>query len=201
MSVHITEGVQAEVPDRWLQAGSVEEDPVKLRLEPFHAVVLLQPVPAPDLAPLELPVLDARARPRQVDVEVHAVDARAGVVLDPEVDVLVDAEAEAAILREVLLPQLVLLDLEALLEDLLGLVPAHGHVARDLLVAPDAEGPDREPRLGEDRLLLCELLQDLGCPSEPVATLADADVQHELLHPDLAHRVLGLVRHCRRAVG
>ena len=56
-----------------------------------------------------------------------------------------------------------LLDLQALLEDLLGLLAADGHVARDLLVAAHAEGADGHPALGEDRLLLGELLEHLRC--------------------------------------
>ena len=53
----------------------------------------------------------AAARARQVDVEVHAVDAGRRVVLQPQVDVLADAEAERAVLAEVLLAELVLQDL------------------------------------------------------------------------------------------
>lgn len=55
-------------------------------------------------------------------VEVHAVDADRGVVLDAKIDVLADAEAEVARLAEVALAELVLLDLEATLDDLLGLL-------------------------------------------------------------------------------
>merc|ERR1719230_623570 len=120
---------------------SIQDDAIVLGLEPLHAILLLQPVLEADLALPELPVLDAAPRPREVHVEVHAVDARAGVVLDAEVDVLSDAEAEAAVLGEVLLPELVLLHLEALLENLLGLLTPNRHVAGDLLVAAHAEGP------------------------------------------------------------
>ena len=42
-------------------------------------------------------------------------------LLDSQVNVLLDAEAEVAIVGEVLLPQLVLLHLEAPLQDFLGL--------------------------------------------------------------------------------
>ena len=42
-------------------------------------------------------------------------------LLDAQVNVLLDAEAEVAVVGEVLLPQLVLLHLEAPLQDLLGL--------------------------------------------------------------------------------
>ena len=72
-------------------------------------------------------------------VEVHAVDTDRGVVLDTEIDVLADTEAEVASLGEVALAQLVLLDLEATLENLLGLssvrvtVPAPASVERKYL--------------------------------------------------------------------
>jgi hypothetical protein len=75
-------------------------------------------------------------------VEIHAVDTDRRVVLDAKIDVLRDAEAEVASLAEVALPQLVLLDLEAALEDLLCLGPADGDVDGDLLVTADAEGSD-----------------------------------------------------------
>ena len=75
-------------------------------------------------------------------VEVHTVDTDTGVVLDSEIDVVADTEAEVAGLAEVALAQLVLLDLEATLENLLGLGAADGDVDRDLLVTADTEGTD-----------------------------------------------------------
>lgn len=54
-------------------------------------------------------------------VEVHAVDTDGRVVLDTKIDVLADTEAEVASLGEVALAKLVLLDLEATLENLLSL--------------------------------------------------------------------------------
>ena len=54
-------------------------------------------------------------------VDLEAPDDQEEDPLDAQVDVLLDAEAEVAVVGEVLLPQLVLLHLEATLEDLLGL--------------------------------------------------------------------------------
>lgn len=71
--------------------------------------------------------------------EVHAIDTNAWIVSDAQIDVLIDAEAEVAGLREVLSLQLVFLDLQALLEDLLGLFAANGGKARDLLVSSNTE--------------------------------------------------------------
>jgi len=95
-----------------------------------------------DLALAAAATSDALAGAGHAAVEVHAVDTDTGVVLDSEVDVLADAEAEVAGLGEVALAELVLLDLEAALEDLLGLGAADGDVDRDLLVTTDTEGTD-----------------------------------------------------------
>ena len=135
---------------------------------------------------------DARAGALEDDVEVHAVDAGAGVVLEPEVDVLADAEAEGALLAEVVLVELELLDADAALEDLPRAVAADGRVDGDLLVAADAEGADGEAGLRLDGLLAGELLEHAGRLGELVAGLADADVHAELLDRDLAHRVVSL---------
>jgi hypothetical protein len=75
-------------------------------------------------------------------VEVHTVDTNTRVVLDTEIDVLADTEAEVAGLGEVLLSQLVFLDLEATLEDLLGLGATDGNVDGNLFVTTDTEGTD-----------------------------------------------------------
>lgn len=75
-------------------------------------------------------------------VEVHAVDTDGGVVLDTEIDVLADTETEVASLGEVALAELVLLDLEAALENLLGLGAADRDVHRDLFVTADTERAD-----------------------------------------------------------
>lgn len=53
-----------------------------------------------------------------------------------------DTEAEVASLGEVALAQLVLLDLQATLENLLSLWAADGDVNGDLLVTTDTEGAD-----------------------------------------------------------
>lgn len=98
------------------------------------------------------------------------------VVLDAQVDVLLDAKAKVARGREVALLELVLLDLEAALEDLLGLGAADRHVDGNLLVAADAKVADRVARLGRDGRLTRQLLQDLGGPREPVTTLTNRDV-------------------------
>ena len=108
---------------------------------------------------------------------------------------LVDAEAKVAGLGEVPLEELVLLDLEATLEDLHGLLSADGDVDGDLLVTANAEGTEGVAGLGVDGLLAGELLKHTGGAGEPIAGLADAAVQDELVDLDLLHDVLLFVRH------
>lgn len=55
---------------------------------------------------------------------------------------LADTEAEVTSLGEVLLLQLVLLDLEATLQDFFRLGATDGNVDRDLFVTADTEGTD-----------------------------------------------------------
>lgn len=90
---------------------------------------------------------DALTGAGHADVEVHTVDTDTGVVLDAEIDVLGDTETEVAGLGEVALAQLILLDLEATLEDLLGLGATDGDVDGDLFVTTDTEGTDGVTRL------------------------------------------------------
>mmetsp|Transcript_3556 Transcript_3556/g.11514 ORF Transcript_3556/g.11514 Transcript_3556/m.11514 type:complete len:219 (-) Transcript_3556:239-895(-) len=130
-------------------ACSVGEDALVLVDKPLLRLRLGALVLEANLGALGAPLRNATAaRPLHHDVKVHAIDASAGVVLEPEVDVLHDAKAKVARLREILLPQLVLLHLEAALQQLLRLFAADGHVARNLLVPPDAEGAHGVARCG-----------------------------------------------------
>ena len=100
---------------------AVEDDAVELGLEPLHGVLLGEPVRKAHTASLATPVTDVHPSSAEDNVEVHPVDTNAGVVLDAQVDVLLDAEAKVSVVREVLAPQLVLLHLQASLQDLLSL--------------------------------------------------------------------------------
>lgn len=75
-------------------------------------------------------------------VKVHAVDTNGRVVLDAQIDVLGDTETEVAGLGEIALAELVLLDLEAALQDFLCLGAADGNVDGNLLVTTDTKGTD-----------------------------------------------------------
>lgn len=102
--------------------------------------------------------------PLQDDVEVHAENTGEGVVLDSQIDVLLDSEAEVAGVREVLLLEFTVLNLQSSLEDFVGLLSADGHVHGNLLVSLDAETSDGEAGSRGDGLLACEILQHFaGC--------------------------------------
>ena len=94
-------------------------------LEPLDRLVLGDAVLDADARLARLPPRDAEARPLEAHVEVHAINARRRVVLDAEVDVLRHAEAEVARRAEVLALELVLLDLEAALENLRRLLASY----------------------------------------------------------------------------
>lgn len=172
-----------------------KNDALESVLEPLDGVLLGDLVGVSDAALSDLAAGDAGTGAGQTNEEVHAVNTGGGIVLDTQVDVLVDAEAEVAGLGEVLLEELVLLDLEATLEDLHGLFSADGDVDGDLLVTADAEGTEGVAGLGVDGLLAGELLEHTGGAGETIAGLADAAVQDELVDLDLLHNVLLFVRH------
>merc|ERR1719220_2663290 len=136
-----------EISRRRLLGLAGEDHTVVLGLEPLHGVLLGEAVGEANLADLCSPVSDVQAGPAEDDKEVHAVNANAGVILDAQVNVLLDAEAKVAVVREVLLPQLVLLHLEAPLQDLLGLGAPDGAVDGDLLIPPDSKATDGVTRL------------------------------------------------------
>ena len=98
-----------------------EDDTVEALLVPCHGVILLDAVGCADTSGLALALCDAVSWAAHDNVEVHAEDTDTRVVACAKVDVLLDAEAEVAGLGEVALAELVLLDLEATLENFLGL--------------------------------------------------------------------------------
>ena len=120
----------------------LSDNGVEALLEPLDGVVAGDAVGGTDSALGTATADDTLTRAGHAAVEVHAVDTDTGVVLDAEINVLRDTEAEVAGLAEVALAQLVLLDLEATLEDLLGLGATDGDVDGDLLVTADTEGSD-----------------------------------------------------------
>mmetsp|Transcript_22424 Transcript_22424/g.56597 ORF Transcript_22424/g.56597 Transcript_22424/m.56597 type:complete len:214 (-) Transcript_22424:22-663(-) len=164
-------------------------------LEPSDALLLADPLPLPHLAHAELALRDAVPGALHHDVEVHAVDAGVGVILDAEVNVLADAKPPVAVLREVAAPELKLLDRQALGDDLLGLVPANSHVARDLLVTADAEAAHSVAGARVDGLLVGELLEHLARTRHAISRFACRDVENQLLNLHLPHAIVG-IPHC-----
>ena len=121
---------------------ALSDNTLESRLEPLHCVIL------PDLVSSSNRLIGSSSPPYSrtgschAAVEVHTVDTNRGVVLDAQIDVLRDAEAEVASVGEVLLAQFVFLDLETALEDFFGLGTSDRAVDGDLFVSSNAEGAD-----------------------------------------------------------
>ena len=92
----------------------VKNDTVVFGLEPLHGVVLDQPVGESDSSGAPLLLEHILSGPAQHDVEVHTVDTDVRVVLDTQIDMLSNTEAEVALVGEVFTPQLELLNLQRL---------------------------------------------------------------------------------------
>ena len=120
----------------------LSDNAVEARLEPLDGLLALDAVAGADGALHAAAAGDALTGAGHAAVEVHAVDTNGGVVLDTEIDVLADTEAEVAGLREVAAAELVFLDLEATLDDLLCLWATNSDVDSDLLVTSNTESTD-----------------------------------------------------------
>lgn len=128
------------VPDKGEK--HLSDNGIEALLEPLDGVIAVDAVGRTDSALGAATADDTLTRAGHAAVEVHAVDTDTRVVLDAKVDVLADTEAEVAGLAEVALAQLVLLDLEATLENLLGLGATDGDVDSNLFVTTDTESTD-----------------------------------------------------------
>jgi len=144
-----TTPVNARTPD----ASSAQMDLVEnlgevlspLLLKPGHGVLLCHPLPEAHTGLAELPLGDADTRTLHHHVEIHTVNTGVGIIFDTKIDVLRDTETPVPILGEVLAAKLELLHGKTLGNDVLGLVPTHSDVRRDLLVTPDTESTHGVP--------------------------------------------------------
>lgn len=103
------------------QPNQSSNNTVEPLLEPLDRLIALDAVAGSNVALHPSPPGNTLTGPCHAAVEIHAVDSNGGVVLDAKINVLADAKAKVARFRKVALAQLVLLDLEAALENLLGL--------------------------------------------------------------------------------
>ena len=110
------------------------------------------------------------------DVEVHTKDTDTGVISSAEIDMFLDTKSKVSRLREVPLSEFVLLDLQATLEDFLGLGATDGDVDGNLFVTTDAERSDGVPGFRCNGCLTGELFQYLGGSGQPITRFTDGDV-------------------------
>jgi hypothetical protein len=167
----------------------LEDGSVVLLLEPLDGVLLGDSVVDTNGSSASLSSGNSVTGSTNDDEEVHTVDTDVGVVLDTKVDVLVDTETEVTSLREVLGLELVLLDLEASLENLLSLGASDGHVDGNLFVSSDRERSDGVSGLGVDGGLTGKLLEHLGGSGKSITGLTNTNVEGELLDSQLSHGV------------
>ena len=95
-------------------------------------------------------------------------------------------------IREVLLSELKLPNLEASLKKLVGLLTSDSDAHSDFLISLDTEASDCVLSLGLDGLLISEILEHLSGLGESITALSDTAVDDELLNLDLSHLVLEL---------
>ena len=95
-----------------------------LLLKPSNSVLFANLVSNSDSSWSDLASGDSVSGSDEDDVEVHTENTCGRVVLKTQINVLSDTESEASSVGEVDLLQLVLLDLEASVEDLVGLEAA-----------------------------------------------------------------------------
>lgn len=91
---------------------------------------------------------------------------------------------------EVSLPQFVLLDLEATLDELLGLFTTDSDSDSNFFVSLDAESTDGVLGLGLDGLLIGEIFKHLRGLGEFIARLTSAKLQDQLVDLDVSHLVV-----------
>jgi len=138
---------------------NLSDDTLESVLEPFNGLIALDLVGSSNvgLASATLGNTLTRSGPEKLStppniilaliylhaaVEIHSVNTDRRVVLDTEIDVFADTEAEVAGLREVALSEFVFLDLQSTLQDFLGLWSSDCDVHSNLLVTTDTEGSD-----------------------------------------------------------
>merc|ERR1719198_502938 len=157
--------------------------------KPFDGVILCDLVALSDAGLPRLALAHPSTGAGKHDVEVHAINASGGIVLNAEVNVFVDAEPEAACVAEVGLLQLILFDLQPSLDDLQRFGPAHGDVGGDLLVTTDGETSHRVSCLRCHGFLLRDLVQHTHGLGQLIAAAAGRDVEHEFVHLYCPHDV------------
>jgi len=162
-------------------------------LKPSDGVVASDTVLQADAAGSDLSASNSVAGADQHDVEIHAKDACPWIIFQAQVDVLCDAEAEAARVGEVLLLQFKFLHFQTTIENFVGFVATNSHVNGNFLISSNAKCSHSVSSFGVDRLLVRQLLQNLGGTGQSVARLADAAIDDKLVNLQLAHGVLCLV--------
>ena len=168
-----------------------QDDTVEPLLEPSNGILLLYSMLEANTGMLGPPLSHTSSRSSHHHVKVHTKDTDTRVISSAEIDVFLDTKSKVSSLGEVPLPKFVLLNLEATLENFLGLGATDGNVDGNLFVTTDAERSDGVPGFRCNRCLAGELFQHLGGPGQPVTRFADGDVCTTIQLPQsVKHKVV-----------
>jgi len=154
----------------------LSDDTLESVLEPLGNLLALDLVSRTNAGLASTALGDTLTRAGHAAVEVHSVDADGRVVLDTEIDMFADTEAEVASLGEVALAKLIFLDFQSTLQDFLGLWSTDSNVHSDLLVTTDTEGSDSVSGLAVDRCLTAQLFQHLCGTSKSITRFSNRDI-------------------------
>jgi len=174
------------------QVGCSNDGAGALLGEPLLGLLLGNSLELADLTTGVLSLGDSATRSLEDDIEVHTENTGGGIVLDTKIDMLIDTEAEVALVGEVGSLKLVLLNLESGVEELLSLSASDSHMHSNFLISLDRERSDGVASLRLDGLLLGKILQHLGGLGELITGLTSTQVEDKFLDLDLTHGVVRL---------
>jgi len=118
--------------------------------------------------------------------EVHPVNTSTRIVFDTKINVLHNTKPKIPRVGKILALQFVFFHFQATLQNFQSFVSSHRHVHRNLLITADTERAHSVSGFRVNRLLSCKLLKHTGSASEPIAGLANATVENQLLNTNLS---------------
>jgi len=95
------------------------------------------------------------------DIEIHSKNTSVGIVLDTEVNMFLNTEAEIAGVGEVTFSKFEFFDFKSFFQDFFGLVSSDGHMQGDLFISLNSERTDGVAGLGGDGSLSSQIFQHL----------------------------------------
>ncbi len=158
-------------------------------LEPFLGFIRAHSLVAANLGLRSAAHSDSLSWSGQDNIKVHSENTGVWVVLHAQVNMFCYTEPEVAGVTKVASLQLVLLDLEAFLEDVLGLLASDGHVTGDFVISADSERSDGVSGFRGQWGLAGQVLKDFARLGDLVSGFSHGDIEDKFLDLYVAHRV------------